>query len=395
MIYDRFGKQDRKLEASMKTRRLFAMVIALCCLIGTPLSAGAAGMEFALNGVRFNGALLGFLPVPTGADIELRFPVMGDSLLYTIRVAGGFEDRLILRDDSDGSPMAKPASFPDPYWFHWPNAEVDTGILYRLLPEDAGPKVELFVLARGRWESNSADLSTAYFPDAQGLLSLSFLGGIGVDAVEMSTSRLKSGYEGEISFEYAPAALAFSGNTDFYRATATIEGYLPLFSAGKSDLDTVSIFAAGYLAGDYAGGSEIPLYVLTSFGGRAIRDGLGDSIRGYRTWGYEATSKAEASFDLRFIGPGLFGLAGLRPMAYVFGDAGYFDGLYKCPDAATGGDKNGLIFSAGAGAAINVFDFAQIGARAGYKFPLDDPLYAVYTPGGERFFWNITFLMHF
>ncbi|MFA6366551.1 MAG: hypothetical protein WCX13_05140, partial [Candidatus Hydrogenedentales bacterium] len=152
---------------------------------------------------------------------------------------------------------------------------------------------------------------------------------------------------------------------------------------------------AGYLTGDYAGGSEIPLYVLTSFGGRAIRDGLGDSIRGYRTWGYEATTKAEASFDLRFIGPGLFGLAGLRPMAYVFGDAGYFDGLYKCPDAATGGDKDGLIFSAGAGAAINVFDFAQIGARAGYKFPVDDPLYAAYTPSGERFFWNITFLLHF
>jgi hypothetical protein len=167
---------------------------------------------------------------------------------------------------------------------------------------------------------------------------------------------------------------------------------LPLFSSGKSDLDAISVYAAGYLAGDYAGGSEIPLYVLTSFGGRLLRDGLGDSIRGYQPWGYEATAKAEASFDLRFVGPALFGVAGLRPIAYLFGDAGYFNGLYAAPSIA---DKNGLIFSAGVGAALDIFDFAYLGLRAGYKFPADDPLYATYFPTGNRFFWGITFLLHF
>ncbi|PKL05900.1 MAG: hypothetical protein CVV53_07110, partial [Spirochaetae bacterium HGW-Spirochaetae-9] len=150
----------------------------------------------------------------------------------------------------------------------------------------------------------------------------------------------------------------------------------------------------GYLTADAAAGKAIPLYVLTSFGGRELRDGLGSSIRGYRGWGYEAARKAEASFELRLVGPGLFGVASLRPMAYVFGDAGWFGGLYDCPDAATGGDKDGWIFSAGAGAAIDILDFAYMGLRAGWKFPIDDPLYATYF-GSEKFFWGITFLLHF
>jgi hypothetical protein len=79
-------------------------------------------------------------------------------------------------------------------------------------------------------------------------------------------------------------------------------------------------------------------------------------------------------------------------MAYVFGDAGYFAGLYDCPSIA---DKDGLIFSAGGGLALDILDFAYLGLRAGYKFPVDDPLYSTYFPGGERFFWGITFLLHF
>lgn len=376
-------------------KRYLAATIAACCLLLAPLSAGAEGLEFAFNGVRLNGALLGGIPVPTGADIDLRLPIGpigGDDLLFTLRLAGGYEDRLILRDAVDGRPLPKPASFDNTQWFNWPNIETDAGILYRILPRGKAPKVEFFGLARGRYENNSPSLSTAYFPDAKGLLAFSFLGGVGVDSVTMSPRRLKSGFAGELSFEYAPTFLAISGGTDFYRASASLKGYLPLFSSGESDLDAVSVYAAGYLAGDYAGGSEIPLYVLTSFGGRLLRDGLGDSIRGYQPWGYEATTKAEASFDLRFVGPALFGVAGLRPMAYLFGDAGYFDGLYAAPSIA---DKNGLICSAGAGVVIDILDFAYVGLRAGYKFPVDDPLYDTYFPAGNRFFWGITFLLHF
>ena len=376
----------------MKFGRIFGVLATLCCLMAFPLSASAEGMEFTFHGVRLNGVLLSPIPLPTGADVEVRLPLPAKGLLFTFRLAGGYEDRMILRDDADGSPIAKPASFDEAQWFHWPNVEADTGVLYRLPSGVSGPRIELFGLVRGRYESNSPGLDSSRFPDARNLAALSLLAGAGMDAVYKSPRRFMSGYAGELSFEYAPAAFGFAGGTDFFRVSGALEGYLPLFSSGKDDLDAVSLYAAGYLAGDFAGGNEIPLYVLTGFGGRSLRDGLGNSIRGYQPWGYEATTKAEASLDLRLAGPGLFGKAGLRPMAYLFGDAGYFGGLYDCPAIV---DKNGLLLSAGAGLALNVFDFVYVGARAGYRFPIDDPLQDIYFPGGETFFWDITFLLHF
>ncbi len=381
----------------MRARSLLVAVIALVSLAASPMSAQAQGMEFSFEGPRLNSVILGGVPLPTGADVEFRFPLRDSGLFFTLELGAGYEDRFILRM-ADGTPIAKPDSFDasdQKQWFYWPNVEVDAGLVYRLGSGAGAPVVELFGLARGRGEINSPSQSTAIFPDARELLALSFIAGAGVDEVEKSPRRFKSGYSGELSFEYAPSFLAFAGDTDFFRASATIEGYLPIFSIGASDLKALSLYAGGYITADAATGEAIPLYVLTSFGGRELRDGLGSSIRGYRSWGYEAALKAEASFELRLVGPGLFGIASLRPMAYVFGDSGWYGGLYKSPDAATGGDKDGLIVSAGGGFALGVFDFAYMGLRAGWKFPVDDPLYATYFPGAEKFFWGITFLLHF
>ena len=372
---------------------IMCAMLAVLCLAPPVFAQGPT--EFELVGVRFNNVLLGFLPLPAGADVEFRFPLSG-GLLFSLRAAGGYEDRLILRNDANGSPIAKPASFntgAQTAWFNWPNAEVDSGLIYRF-PGLAGRGIvaELFGLGRGRWELNSPGLAASYFPDAQGLLAFSLLGGIGVDAVVKKPSRMMSGWAGEASFEAAPSCFAISGGTDFSRFSAFLEGYLPLYSTGADDLNAISLYGAAYLTGDYAMGSKIPLYVLTGFGGRYLRDGLGDSIRGYQGWGYEATTKVEASFDLRLVGPSLFRVPSLRPIAYLFGDAGYYAGLYDCPAVS---DKDGLIFSAGGGLALDILDFAYLGLRAGYKFPVDDPLYQYYFPGGEKFFWGITFLLHF
>lgn len=369
----------------------FAIVVLL--VLAVPAGLGAQALDFSLNGIRFNNALLSGIPVPAGADVEFAIPMAAKGLLFGIRLGGGYEDRLILRDDASGASIEKPP-FDNAHWFNWPNAQIDAGLVYKLpIGDKEGHEApfEIFGRARGRYERNSTALGTDIFPDAQGLLAISFLGGTGVDWVYESPRRFKKGVAGEASFEYSPECLTFVGGTDFYRAALNLEGYVPLYTSGESDLDAVSVYGAAYFAADYAGGTHIPLYVLTSFGGRHLRKGLGDSIRGYQPWGYEATTKAEASFDLRLVGPGLFGVAGLRPMAYLFGDAGYYDGLYKSPIP----DKNGLIFSSGIGAALDILDFAYLGLRVGYRFPVDDPLYATYFPGGDKFFWNIKFLLHF
>ncbi|PKL03517.1 MAG: hypothetical protein CVV53_09270, partial [Spirochaetae bacterium HGW-Spirochaetae-9] len=199
----------------MKARNLFAALVALCSLIAAALPVAAQGMEFAFNGIRFNEALLGGIPLPTGADLGFRFPLADSGLLFTLRVAAGYEDRLILRDAS-GAPIAKPEGFDaddQTQWFHWPNGEVDAGLAYRLSLGAEAPVAELFGMARGRGELNSPSLSTSVFPDARSLLAVSFLAGIDVDNLTKSPRRFKSGYAGELSVEYAPSFLAFAGAT--------------------------------------------------------------------------------------------------------------------------------------------------------------------------------------
>lgn len=391
-MYASLGSRTKK-EAVMRRIGGLVLVVMMCLAAG---SVAAEGFEFAFNGIRLNGAILGSLPVPTGVDLTARLP-LAQGLLYSLRIAGGYEDRMILREDSlgssNGAPIAEPTAMGK-NWFHWPNFQVDTGIIYRIgkAQNEKAPVPELFLLARGRYENNSSGFSTSLFSDANGLTSLSFLAGAGIDTVKLDAARVKHGFAGELSFEYAPAIFAFAGGADFHRASGYLEGYLPLASNGQEGNKAMSLYAAGYLTADYAGGAGIPLNVLTSFGGRQPRNGLGSSIRGYQAWGYEAATKAEASLELRAVGPAFLGLPWLRPLAYVFGDAGYYGGLYKAPAPLT--DASGLILSAGAGVAVDLLDFAYVGVRAGLRLTPNDPLSLVYLGSGS-FFWNIAFLLHF
>jgi hypothetical protein len=367
--------------------------ILLLLLSAFAMPSGAQGLEFNFIGARFNNVILGFLPMPTGLDLGVNLPLGGNGLFFSLRAAGGFEDRMILRNAATGTSIAQPAKFDNSQWFNWPNAEMDAGLLYRLTGKDGTSigKSEIFALARGRYEKNSPSLAPTLFPDAQGLLAMSAMAGVGFDSVRTESSRMKSGVWAEASFEYAPAALSFSGGTDFGRANVSASGFLPLMSWGDSDLRALSLYLAGYVAGDYAFGTAIPLYVLTSFGGRDLRNGLGDSVLGYQSWGYEAATKAYASVEARFVGPGLFGQKGIRPIAYAFLDAGFFDRLDRSPLAS----KSGIISSTGLGMALDVFDFAYLGLCAGYRLPIDDPLYSTYFPAGDKFFLKMKFLLQY
>jgi hypothetical protein len=384
----------------LKIQRLMAAAaLSLSFFPGMATGAAAESLDFSFNGARFNSGIIPGLPIPMGADVQVQTPLAGKSLFALVRLAGGFETRRILRDGNDGSPIASPLSFDagdQEQWFHWPNLQLDAGLVYRLpavLRSGIPSRLEFFGLARGRYEDNSPSLSTAIFPDAQGLASLSILAGAGFSTLRTTPGRAIEGISAELSAEYAPAALDFVSGTDFWRLSGKLKGFLPILSLGNRESPLASLYAGGFLYGDIAGGENIPLYVLTCFGGRKLRSGLGDSIRGYQSWGYEATTKLAANTDLRLVGPALFGLAKLRPLAYLFADAGWFDGLDRLPSSFA--DHGGFLSSAGAGAAIDLFGFAQIGARAGLAMPLDDPLAAVYDVEGPRFFWDVLFDLHF
>ncbi len=375
--------------------RSFAMLVLSLSLLA-PAIVAADGVEFVVNGLKLNSAIIPGIPLPLGVDATVNIPLTGTGLFFTFRGAAGYEDRLILRDAVTGAPIAKPASPDNIHWFMYPNVEADAGLSLRFTdrePDGSGVRTEIFTLGRMRYENSQNSLGTTTFPDANGLVAGSVIAGIGADSTFTDAARMKSGYSGELSVEYAPTLLAFAGGTDFVRANIKTKGYLPLVSLTKADeRRNVSVYAAWMATADYAMGNKIPLYVLTTFGGRLLRDGIGKSVRGYQNWGYESPLKAAMSAEIRAVGPALFGVPSIRPMVYAFGDCGMYTRLDR---AGALSDKSGLVFSTGAGANIGFFDFAYFGVRAGYKIPMADPLYLTYFSDGRKFFWDVTFLLYF
>lgn len=364
--------------------------------------AFARGLEFRVNGIGMNSAIIPGFGLPTGLDAEIQVPLGLSRFFFTARLAGGYEDRYLLRDVDTGEPLARPALPDAKNWFMFPNANGDVGLAWRFTEkEDSGQgyKSELFALGRFRWELNQTELealdgAAQLFYDLHGLMAASVIAGVGVDGVYRDEARMRSGYAGELSIEYAPRLFAIAGGTDFVRASIKTEGYLPLLSIGDGAdaRKRISVYAAWMATGDWVTGQNIPLYALTSFGGRHLRGGIGKSIRGYQAWGYESPLKAAMSAEIRAVGPALFGLPSLRPMIYAFGDCGIFSGLYRAAELS---DKGGILFSTGAGFNLGLFDFAYLGLRAGFRFPVQDPLGSIYYTEGSRFFWDVSLKLHF
>ena len=381
---------------SFRTRSMAIAIIVVAILSPSFLEAQSfqsKGLQFTINDVRFNYAIASGIPIPTGADADIRILTKNQRLFFNVRVAGGYEDRKILRNTETGAPIEVPTEFDAVQWFNWPNLELDGGVTLRNRPagRSTGPYLDFFVLGRTRYENNSETLATDIFSDANGLLAFSFLGGVGGSTVQETVEKSKSGVKGEFAFEYAPEGLDFVGGTSFTRVTAKVTGYVPLYASAPGRSNGVAMYAAGFFAADYAAGRHVPLYVLTSFGGRLPYKGLGGGVRGYPKWGYEANTKALASAELRLAGPALFGKEMLHPMMYVFGDAGYYSGLAKSLSV----EKQGFLFSTGGGLALDVMDYVYLGIDAGYTFPFADSLYTIYMPSGQRFFWDVTFSLHY
>ncbi len=383
--------------------------LALVIVFAFAAAGGVAaeGLDFSFNGVRLNSALLP-IPLPTGAEVEFRYGIGelgGKPLALSLALAGGYEDKRILRNDLTGDPVAAPTgSLKDSggYRFHSPNFQWDLGLVQGFAAKEKGNLAEAFLLYRGRFDYYDTSLQAAAFSDMKGLFGTSVMAGAAYLGVERDTRRVKSGAAAELSAEWGPAALnsSYGGETDFHRLNLKAQGFLPLFSLGQAadgSKNLLSSYLAGYASVDYAGGAadgaDIPVYVLQSFGGRELRNTLGGSVRGYAYKGYDSGLKAVASAELRLLGPAMLDQAWFLPILYCFVDAGAYSGL---PGATTAAwrDAKGSIMSAGGGLVLDVFDFAYVGAYAGMKLPGDDPLYDLYGET-DAFFWSIQFLLHF
>jgi len=370
-------------------------LLSLMALVSTGLVA--EGLDFSFKGVAFNFALLP-IPVPTGADVQFGLPLAspgGLPLKAVLRIRGGFEDLRLLRDVFTGDPDYAPTSIADENYYMSPNFQWAAGLLQAIVPGEKENTLEAFLFYRGRFDYFLNNPSEAIFTDSRGIFGTSFLGGVGYNGVSGDSRRVKRGIGAEASAEFGPMAL--NTGTDFWRLNAKGEFYYPLVSMGKpgnEKLNLFSIYLAGFLSADYAGGTEVPIWVMQSFGGRDLRDSLGSCVRGFPTMSYDSSLKLVANGEIRILGPALFGQAWCIPSAYIFCDTGYFSGFAQSADYSK---AKGTITSAGAGFNLDIFDFAYIGLYGGLKFPGSGDSLNLYNIYGEtdQFFWKIGFLLHF
>ena len=202
---------------------------------------------------------------------------------------------------------------------------------------------------------------TSTLPEAAGSLVGSVVTGaaysnVVVDPVLMS----KSGVTAELAAELAPAFLhnQVLGAADYYRATLTLRGYLPIFSLEPDgQFNTLSIYAAAFGAVDWATGTQIPHAIRSSVGGRSPRSAIGGAVRGYELGRFDATFKVVANAEIRANLPALF-LPGLLPGLLVYTDFGYFYNTGAVPPYPAEG--SGYLFSSGAGVYFDVLDIFQL-----------------------------------
>jgi hypothetical protein len=358
--------------------------IVVCALALTALAAlGAQEAEpesdwrLGFAGVRMLNGM-----IPTGADLTLSyagldFGLKGDTVLF-FKAGGGYQDKMIMRDA-----LGRPVYNEDKY--NSPNFQWEAALLQGLAPRDDGDNlVELFGFYRGRFDLYQNDAPIALFEDAEGLFGTSLMAGISYDSVSTNRHRAKSGLYAELAGEWGPAFA--NAKSDFWRLSAQARSFLTLVDIPREGGNLFNMYGALFGGVDYAGGSSVPIYVNQSFGGRDLRDSLGESVRGYERDSYDASLKAVANAELRFVGPAL-GLEAIVPLLYAFADGGYYRGF---SEAAGYADEAGFLASAGGGLAVDLFGFAQLGAYAGVKL-IEDELYA--RP--DAFFWSISIFLHF
>ncbi len=379
----------------MAKRTLFSLYLLLFC--GSMCVSASPSIAFSLNSIKTNSDIVAGLPLPTGADLALEFPLGSSSLSFTLRVAAGYESRMILRNAATELPLAAPSAIDGTNRFYWTNALAEIGLRQYMLRDGEGAGW-FFGLVRGKYASNATNFPTTLFADAQKALSISALVGIAFDSKQWREINRRTGTHAELSLEYSPQFASFTGTpTNYGRANLTAETFIPLSPESRTLQNPSSIapYLVLYGAGDYAVGSNIPHEVLTTFGGLVGTKGIGDMVRGAQPWGYESPAKAYLSAELRVAGPSLFNKFVVYPVGYVFADAAGYAGLYGSPRGPNLADNSGVFASTGAGVSFSVVNFLWLGAYAGWRWPIFDPLASVYYATQQGFFWGFTFTAHY
>jgi hypothetical protein len=336
--------------------------------------------------------------IPTGIDVTMgyRLPPWfeGVETILQTTIGGGYEGFGTFRA-WNYVPNAVETNTADPNGnleFNSPNIQWQGGIRQGIAwnPAEQRNLVEAFLYYRGRydrylkgrhyWGSSDSRIAaieasheawqSAYLGnDARGIFGNSLFCGFAYDDLHFDgRTKAYNGTYAEASVEFSPYFPSVLGASDFWRINFSTKTFWRLYEARpEAEKNVFTIYAGSYFSIDYADArSRMPLYVMQTFGGTELREGLADSVRGFEKYSWDTQLKIVHNFDLRFNLPVIYSFCGrdLLPGIVVYFDLGYGSLYWGDPWRTPGG----FIGSTGIGLFLDLLDFAYVHVYT--NFPL-------------------------
>jgi len=339
--------------------------------------------------------------IPTGIDLTLGYRLppwfYGVQTILQTTIGGGYEGFGTFRKP-DYTPNVVKTDVADPNGnleFNSPNIQWQAGIRQGIVWNTAEDRnlIEAFLYYRGRydrylsgrhyWGSSDTEIAAieasheawqqAYKinggSDAYGIFGNSLFTGLSYDNLHFdSRTKASHGTYAEASVELSPYFPSVMGASDFWRINFSTKTFRTLYEARpEAPKNIFTIYAGSYLSIDYADARRrMPLYVMQSFGGTRLREGLADSVRGFEKYSWDTQLKIVHNLDLRFNLPVLYSFRGrdLMPGLVAYFDLGYGTRYWRDPVGTPGG----FLGSTGVGLFLDLLDFTHAHAYA--HFPL-------------------------
>jgi len=324
-------------------------------------------VSFALGVIDTSDILSGMVPTYLQAGIAYHGIELIDGNNTTLKVLlGGARTAYTLWTDANGNPISTVPSDLDLLKFAFWQLGLTTRLDQELMVNfDAYAEWNIVgalpIENSGGFVSTIIDSGTpTAYPDKNGMLSNILKIGLLYDTVQKG--HMKTGIAADISFSAAPSLLLneLVGKTDFYQANLTMEGYFPLYTIpmeGTNENQWLSLYIADRIQADYLWGSAVP-QLFQEY------PSLGKKMRGFEANSLGVNLTAVNNFELRASGPELilFDMSFGYPRLNLFADLGYCGGNYYNTETT----ESKIAASVGVEAAVNIFNFLNVGYRYGF-----------------------------
>jgi hypothetical protein len=268
--------------------------------------------------------------------------------------------------------------------FNSPKAQWQLGVRQGIVwnPAEDRNLLEAFLYYRGRyerylkgrhyWGSSESEIAAIEKihsdwqrdyegSDAYGIFGNTLFTGLAYDALHVDRrTKACDGTYAEASVEFSPYFPSVMGASDFWRLNFSTKTFRTLYEARpRAEKNVFTIYAGSYFSIDYADArSQMPLYIMQTFGGMELREGLADSVRGFEKYSWDTQLKIVHNLDLRFNLPVICSAWGrdLLPGLVFYFDLGYGTMYWHDPVATPGG----FIGSTGIGLFLGLLDLTRV-----------------------------------